>query len=320
MCTAFSFYSCDENNDEIIDDEIENQNDTISSYRVSKILFEREAYSNLRQYSADISYENEKVATITIKENLDSDTSYYKFEYDVNTIYRSYHNSSKELKSKQTFEFDNNKLLFWMLEEDYNGQLKPIEKINYSYNGDVLESFLTYDSPTETWYSYIQGNFIYENEQLKKFELYFNWNEGAPEEFAVENSYTYNDNNVTFIERIDFADDQWSDDEIYHYHFTYEDSKVIKIENYYIDDQDIDSTLYEQFEFSYNLEGRLQSTSYEDFDYFGSYSKSEWTYVYEEGEGNMKFDKDKLAWEIIDWHVIEFKESIINDYFTIFPE
>lgn len=306
---VLSFSSCEKDDGSIDED--------ISSYRISKISYERGAYSNLIQYLADISYENEKVATITIKENLDSDTSYYKFGYDVNTIYRSYYNINKELKSKQTCEFENDKLLFWMLEEDYTDQLEPVEKINYSYNGDLLESFLTYDYLHDIWRSYMEGNYSYNNDLLKEYKLYFNWNEGAPEEFAVENSYTYKDNDVTFIERIDFADDQWSDDEIYHYHFTYAESKVVKIENYYIDDQNIDSTLYELFEFSYDLEGRLQSTSYEDFNYN---TKSEWTYEYEKGNGNIIFDKDKFVWEIIDWHQLKFKETLINDFFTVLPK
>ncbi|MFC2096218.1 hypothetical protein ACFLQ3_00795 [Bacteroidota bacterium] len=311
LMTFFTFSSCDKSSNEIL-----NQDDVSISYRISKIYFEREAYSYFTEYSADLSYKDDKLNTVSYRINSSSDTSYIRFDYEINSVFQSFYNSNKEFKSRLTAEFENNKLVFWMIEEDNYNELEPVEKINYNYNGDKLESFLTYDYLNDIWRSYMEGNFSYNNDQLNKYKLYFNWNEGPPEEYAVENTYIYENNEITFIERIDFGEDG-AEDETYHYYFKYEGSNLNQIENYLINIEDMDSTLYKSFKFSYDMEGRVQTTLYEDFNYN---TKSVWTFEYEEGTGNIKFDKNKLAVEIIDWHQLEFNETIINDFFIILPK
>jgi len=290
-------FSCSE------DDIIENLDNT----RISKIKLEKSRKFHDYWVVVDIDYTNDKLSSIYLNKNSQQSNSGLMSQYEYNnekiTSYGTY---------KETYVFNGTNLIEWICENDINGQYVPLEKKMYEYENNNLIS-LTHILDENFPYKY--DTLSYDGLKLKNYKSYYAPSGiGLQSELDKEGIYTYQDDVLLYIDMIDYEKNK------IRYSFVYDGSMILKIDKQYVDDPERELLNY--FEFSYDELGRIKTILYKSGieDSYNFASEAKWTFEYEIGKSNLKFDDNKILWKIINIDAAFFPEKLINDFFTIYPE
>jgi hypothetical protein len=294
-------FSCSE--DDIIE--------TIDNTRISKIKLEESRSFNSYWVIVDLDYVDDKLSSIYLNENSQQSNSglLNQYEYDNEKII-------DKGVYKETYTFNSTNLIEWMCENDNNGQIYPLEKIQYEYEDNNLISFIHYIGETLDPYKY--DTLSYDGNKLINYKSFYAPDDYYQSELDKECTYNYQDNILLSIDRVAYESGN-----IYNssYSFNYEGSKIVNIELYNINGSE--RNLNKSFEFSFDELGRIKIILYKNPHAAGSYieaSEAKWTFTYEQGKSNLQFEEENIPWKIININSFEFPEKLINDFFTIYPE
>jgi hypothetical protein len=281
--------------------------------RISKIKLEWLRKFNDYWVIVDIDYLDDKISSIYLNNNSRQSNPgglLYQYEYNNEKLIRYGGTFSKE-----TYDFNGINLIEWMGEIKIDGQFVPSEKIQYEYKDNNLKSFNLYIS--ETLFPFKYDTLNYEGTKLRNYKSYYApYGLNLQSELIKECVYTYQDNNLLYIDQIGYLPDMNYN---HRYSFVYEGTRISKIIKQYVDDPE--KELLNFFEFSYDELGRITTILYKSGieNSYNVASEAKWTFEYEEGKSNLKFDVDKILWKIMDIDATNFPEKIINDFFTIYP-